>query len=454
MKVAILGAGIIGVTTAWYLQKQGFEVVVIDRQAGPAQETSFANGAQISVCFCEPWANKSAPLKILKWLFHADSPILLKPQLDKYQWKWCWEFFKNCNDKSFNQNVQKLVKLGLYSQKCLHELTQETNLQYEQRNSGILHFFTCAENLEYGLKMTELMQSLGVSRKMISAREVLNLEPALKAYATHIVGGTYTPTDEVGNTHIFAQELTKLCEQKGAVFLYNKDIKGLISKNDKIEAVELQDLSNNKLLHLNNKNNNDKNYNKLDTNLISSQEKEIIEADIFVVAMGAFSVDVLRPLGINLDLYPTKGYSATLKIKDLSQAPRVSLTDDHKKMVFSLLGDKLRVAGTAEISNYDQGFQSPLAKKRCHALVKRTQELFPDLCDLDEPEFFACLRPSTPNNVPYICQAKVNTQAKAISNLFINTGHGTLGWTHACGSGKIMAQLIAKEELEINESFS
>jgi D-amino-acid dehydrogenase len=410
MKVVVMGAGIIGVSTAWYLLEQGHEVTVVDRQKDAALETSFANGAQISVSFCEPWAHPSAPLKVLKWLARDDSPLLFRPKLDPHQWRWGLSFLAQCTHAAFERNVAQLVALGRYSHESLQGLVAQTGIEYNRLERGILHFFSTTKDFDAAASGVTVMRRHGVDRRVLSRDEVLKIEPALRSFGEHIAGGTYTASDESGDARVFTQKLARLCQQRGASFLYEHDILGFDAAGDSVQGLHVADQ-------------------------LTGQRRSL-QADAFVAAMGSFTAPLLRPLGIYLNIYPAKGYSATFKLKRPERASVVSMIDDTRKIAISRLGDTIRVAGTAEMAGYDTGLDSATSRVRCQALVRRYEELFPGVADTSEPNFWAGLRPSTPNNIPYIGRSK-------LSNLWVNAGHGTLGWTHGAGSGRALAELMS-----------
>jgi len=411
MKVVVLGAGIIGISTAWYLLEQGHEVTVVDRQPDAALETSFANGAQISVSFCEPWANAGAPFKVAKWLLRDDSPLLFRPSLDPKQWIWGLSFLTQCTNAAFERNVEQLVQLGRYSHESLKTLVSQTGIEYERLERGILHFFSSQADFEAGAAGAEIMRRHGVDRRVLGRDEVLKIEPALAAFGLNIHGGTFTPSDESGDAKVFTQKLAQLCQQRGATFLYEHDILQLSRSGQQIDAVQIAD--------------------------VRSGKKRELRADAFVAAMGSFTPALVKPLGEFLNIYPAKGYSATLKLKKPEQASVVSLLDDTRKIAISRLGDSIRIAGTAELCGFDSDLSRPTSRTRCEALVKRYEELFPGVADLSETNYWTGLRPSTPTNIPYI------GRSKKASNLWLNAGHGTLGWTHGAGSGHALAELMA-----------
>jgi len=419
MKVIVLGAGIIGVSTAWHLLEEGHEVTVVDRQPEAALETSFANGAQISVCFCEPWANAGAPFKVAKWMLQADSPLLFRPRLDPHQWRWALSFLTQCTDAAFARNVEQLVALGRYSHDALKAVVGKTGIEYDRLERGILHFFSSAADYENGVKAAALMRDHGVDRRVLDRDAVLAVEPALKRFGG-IHGGTYTPSDESGDARVFTQKLAQLCAARGVKFLWEHDILGIDKAGARITGVQVRDRA------------------TLRTNTIT--------ADQYVAAAGSFTAPLLRPLGIWLNIYPAKGYSATLRLKRPEDASVVSLLDDTRKIAISRLGDHIRIAGTAEMAGYDTSIDSAKSRLRCEALVRRYEELFPGVADTSQPNFWAGLRPSTPDNLPYIGRSK-------IANLWLNAGHGTLGWTHGAGSGRALAELISGRRPQLDYGF-
>jgi D-amino-acid dehydrogenase len=409
MQVIVLGAGILGISTAWYLLEQGHEVTVVDRQPDAALEASFANGAQISVSFCEPWASASAPLKLLKWLARDDSPLLFRPKLDPWQWWWGLSFLAQCHDAAFERNVRQLVALGRYSHAALKALIAQTGIDHQRVEGGILHVFSSAADLDAGAAGAALMRRHGVDRRVLSREQVLAVEPALAAYGPRIAGGTYTPSDESGDARVFTQALARRCAERGARFLYGQAVERLEREGDAIARVRVVDLA--------------------------TREARTLQADAYVAALGAHTAPLLRPLGVHLNIYPAKGYSATLKLKAPERAGLVSMIDDARKIAISRLGDRVRIAGTAELAGYDASLHGATARVRCAALVQRYEELFPGVADTSEPNFWAGLRPSTPSNLPCIGPSR-------LGRLWINAGHGTLGWTHGAGSGRALAELI------------
>lgn len=426
MKVIVLGAGLLGVTTAYFLRQLGHDVTVVDRQATPAAETSFANGGQISVSHAEPWANPAAPLKLLKWLGQEDAPLLFRLRADARQWLWGLQFLRECTPARTRHNIEQIVRLGTYSRDTLQALRAERQLHYAERTQGILHFYTSQKEFDGAEAPAAQMRALGCDRRVISADEAVRLEPALAAIRPQLAGATYTAEDESGDANRFARELVQRCREDGVQFLMSHTVTALREVGGRIDHVEATD---------------------------SEGRFQRLRADAHVLAMGSLSPLYAQPLGIRLPIYPAKGYSVTMPVKDASKAHQVSLTDDEFKLVFSRLTtpatadapatDRLRIAGTAELNGYDRD----LNRVRCEAIVRRTEQLFPGAGDLEQAQFWTGLRPATPSNVPLIGRTR-------LPNLYLNTGHGTLGWTHACGSGKSIARIISGLAPEVNFAFT
>ena len=404
MRVIVLGAGVVGVTSAWYLAADGHEVPVVDRQPAPAQETSFANGGQISVSHAEPWASPGAPLKALKWMGREDAPLLWRWRADAAQWAWGLRFLRECTEARARANIGAIVALGLASRASLQALRRELALDYHQIEQGILHFYTDPREFEHALPQAALMREFGCERVPKTAAECLAIEPALAQAKTPIVGGTYTAGDESGDARRFTELLAQRAAARGVVFRFGETVAGLRRERGRVLGVDLA-------------------------------SGESLPADVTVVSLGSYSPLLLRPLGLKLPIYPAKGYSATLHLPDGVSAPTTSLTDDGHKIVISRLGQTLRVAGTAEFNGYD----TALNPVRCEALRQRIVEVFPALATVERVDYWAGLRPSTPGNVPLIGSLAEH----GFAGLWLNTGHGTLGWTLACGSARLLADRIA-----------
>ena len=411
MKVLIFGAGVVGVSSAWYLAKAGHEVTVIDRQQAAGLETSFANGGQISVSHAEPWSNPHAPLRALSWMGREDAPLLFRLRWDTALFDWSLRFLRECTPGRTRANIRDIVSLALYSRNQLKALRAETSIEYEHLERGILHVYTDQKEFAAAVEASKVLREFGCDRRTVDADECVTIEPALKAARPLLVGGDYTSADESGDAQRFTKNLADLCAARGVRFRYGITVDKLTMSNGAITGA-----------------------------MVSTPEgSEILKADAYVAALGSYTPLLLRPLGMRLPVYPAKGYSATIALNESSVAPTVAMTDDGHKLVFSRLGQRLRIAGTAEFN----GYNTELNSVRCQALMQRTHQLFPDLHPASEPEFWCGLRPSTPSNVPFIGRS-------ALSNLYLNTGHGTLGWTMACGSGTVLADLMSGREPEIS----
>ncbi len=414
MKVLVLGAGVIGTSTAWYLTQQGHEVVVVDRREAAGLETSFANGGQVSVCHAEPWANPDAPSKILQWLWRDDAPLLFRLRMDPAQWSWGLRFLLECAPSRTRENIAQIVTLSLYSRTALQELRAQTGIQYDQLALGILHYYTQQDEFDRAVAAASIMREHGLDREVKTVEEAVNIEPALATARSKIVGATYTPSDESGDAHVFTQRLAQMAAQKGARLAFGRTIKALEMDGDLVSGVRVS----------------------------HAGKDEVMKADAYVVALGSYSPILTRPIGLGLAVYPAKGYSASVPIRDDSKAPRVSLTDDEAKIVITRLGNRMRIAGTAELS----GYSTDLNMVRCEALTRRVSEMFPDAGDYGKATFWTGLRPSTPSNVPLIGRTR-------FENLYVNTGHGTLGWTMAAGSGLALADIISGREPAVDFRF-
>ena len=402
MRVAVLGAGVVGVAGAWYLARAGHEVTLVDRQPEAGMETSFANGGQISAGHAEPWAKPSVLPKLLKWLGREDAPLLFRPRADLAQWMWGLRFLLECFPGRFERNKRQLAGLAAYSQSCLTELRAETGIQYHHLSRGILRF--CTEQSDF--------DALSAHGQTKTAAQCLAIEPALRDSGAPVLGGVYAPGDESGDAHEFTVQLARLAEARGVRFLRDTVVEGLEIAGGRVLAAQAGGRR--------------------------------LEADAFVVSLGSYSALLLAHLGISIPVVPLKGYSITipLQAKAAAAAPCVSLTDEAHKLVISRLGDRLRCAGTAELTGYD----TSINETRCAAILKRVERLFPALAGAGEVKYWAGLRPATPNNVPVIGRTRY-------ANLFLNTGHGTLGWTLAAGSGRALAELVSGRRPEVDFRF-
>ena len=400
MNIVVLGAGVIGVTAAWYLRQAGHDVRVLDRREGPGLETSFANGGQISASHASPWASPGAPLRALKWMFREDAPLLFRLRADPSQWRWALQFLRECTPARFRANAAALMRFGLYSQAALHALREETGIVHDQIERGILVFHT---------------EEVSRGEGWMTAEECVAIEPALASARPQLVGGAYFPSDESGDAYKFTTELAKQCAAKEVQFEFGVDIKGFSVEQEKILGVNIQR---------------------------QEGKAETLRADAYVLALGSYSPLLTRPIGIDLPIYPLKGYSVTMPVENPAAAWNVSLADEAHKLVLSRMGERLRIAGTAELN----GYNTEINQVRCKAIVKRTMELFPGAGDPSKAQFWTGLRPATPTNRPCIGRTKY-------PNLYLNTGHGTLGWTLACGSGRALADIISGRKPGVDFAF-
>jgi len=407
MKILVLGSGVIGVTSAWYLARAGHEVTLVDRQPRPAMETSFANGGQVSWGAANPWAAPGIPGKALGWLFRRHSPLLMRPRFDPAMWLWISQMLRNCTGARYLTNKERQLRLARYSHACLTELRNELGLQYDQRAQGLLILYRSARDLEAATRETQPLDQLDVAYRFLDRAACVAHEPALNDAQDKIMGGMLFPGDESGDCRRFTEELAARAQQQGVKFVNATSVTQLDTEGDRIGRI-VTDRGN-------------------------------LSADTYVLACGSYSPLLLKPLGIRLPVYPVKGYSITVPITNDAVAPLGTLTDETYKIVITRLGNRLRAAGTAELCGYDLS----LRPARLNTLKHVVRDLFPAVGDLAETEAWAGLRPMTPDNPPIIGTTPYR-------NLFLNTGHGTLGWTMACGSGKILTDLVSGRTAEID----
>ena len=413
-RVLVLGAGILGVHTAYFLRQRGFDVTVVDRQPGPALETSFANGSQISVSQSDPWASPHAPFKILKWLGKEDAPLLFRLRMDVNQWRWGLRFLYECLPSRAEHNTLQAMRLSEYSRRTLQMLRKETSIQYDHAEAGIMMIHSNPQSFNDAAEAAQLLIRNGERRDVLSVAEAVKIEPALAHTAPTLAGAIYAPNDESGDAYKFTVGLAERAAAMGVEFRYGTTIKKLQRGGGEVSGV-----------------------------LVSDEKGERTEkADAYVVALGSYSSRMLSGVGVDALIYPAKGYSATLPIVNQPGAPKGSITDDEMKIVFTTIGNRLRIAGTAELN----GFDTTLNPVRCAALTKRAKHHFPDLCDWEAVEYWTGLRPATPSNLPIIGQSK-------LKNLYLNTGHGTLGWTEGAGSARALVDIIAGVKPEVDYEF-
>jgi len=389
---------------------------VRDRQPAAGLETSFANGGQVSVSHAEPWANPGAPWKVLKWLAREDAPLLFRLRADPTQWRWVLAFLRECTPARTRHNIRQMVNLGLYSRSTLQVLRRQLSLDYDQLTRGILHFYTSQAEFDAAQAPARVMREHGCELDMKTPDECVAIEPALAQCRDRIVGGSMTASDESGDAHRFTQQLASRCVAAGVRFLWQTRIVGVDRRDDALAGVQVAD---------------------------AQGEVRTLEADAFVLCLGSFSPGFARRLGLDLRIYPAKGYSVTLPVTAPEASYSVSLTDDEHKLVFSRLGERLRIAGTAELNGWDDS----LNLVRCEAIVRRVRELFPAMTDGRGARYWTGLRPATPGNAPYIGRS-------ALRNLYLNTGHGTLGWTHGAGSGRAIADIVCGRRPALDFAFT
>ena len=405
MHVLVLGAGVTGVTTAWYLARAGFQVSVVDREPEAALETSRANGGQISISHPEPWANPGAPLTALRWLGREDAPLLFRPHADSAQWRWAFAFLRECLPGRTRRNTAAIANLAVHSGQQLRALRAETGLAYDHLERGILHLFFTPAEFEHARGRVAELATYGIAARACEADECIAVEPALAGVREQLAGGLYAPGDESGDACRFTQGLARLAAEAGVRFHYDTRITRLSCTRGSIDAVEVRD---------------------------AQGRGGALTADAYVVCLGSYGRALVAPLGEKLPIYPVKGYSITAPVVDPARAPSVSLTDESRRIVCSRLGDRLRVAGTAELN----GFDTSINATRCQAILDWVEARFPGAVDLTRAERWSGLRPATPGNIPLIGRSR-------ISRLWYNTGHGTLGWTLACGSASALTDLLS-----------
>jgi D-amino-acid dehydrogenase len=411
MRILILGAGVIGVTTAWYLAEAGHEVIVVDRQAGPALETSFANAGEVSPGYASPWAGPGVPVKALKWLTMRHGPLVVRPKLDPAMWLWLAKMLRNCTSARYAVNKARMVPLAEYSRDCLRALRQETGIAYDERALGTLQLFRTAKQVDGTASDIAVLDEFNVPYEVLDPAGCIAAEPGLAAVREKIAGGLRLPGDETGDCKLFTERLTDMCRERGVVFRFGVETARLRKHGEagKLVAVD------------------------------TSEGK--MTADAFVVALGSYSPRWLAKLGIHVPVYPVKGYSITVPVADEASAPVSTVMDESYKVAITRLGGRIRVGGTAEIS----GFDLKLRDSRRATLEHSVGDLFPNGGDLSRASFWCGLRPMTPDGPPVV-------GATRYPNLFLNTGHGTLGWTMACGSGRALADLISGRKPDIDLS--
>ncbi len=400
MKILVLGSGVIGVTTAYYLAAAGHEVEVVERQSGPALETSFANAGEVSPGYSSPWAGPGIPVKAIKWLLMRHGPLVVRPKIDPAMWVWLTKMLRNCTSARYAVNKARMVPIAEYSRDCLRELRQETGITYDERTQGTLQLFRKQAQLDGTGGDIEVLKQFGVPYELLDPAGCIAAEPALARVREKFVGGLRLPGDETGDCQMFTERLAALCAGRGVTFRFDTTIERISVSGGAVAGV--------------------------------ATSAGMLSADAYVVALGSYSPILLRPLGLSVPVYPVKGYSITVPITDATAAPVSTVMDETYKVAITRLGNRIRAGGTAEISGYDMSLQPA----RRATLEHSVGDLFPKGGALQDATFWCGLRPMTPDGPPIIGKAPVG-------KLFLNTGHGTLGWTMACGSARVLADLIS-----------
>ncbi|MDC5419458.1 D-amino acid dehydrogenase [Acinetobacter baumannii] len=406
MRVIVLGSGVIGVASAYYLARQGAEVTVLDRQSGPAEETSFGNAGQISPGYSTPWAAPGIPFKAVKWMFQHHAPLAINLDGSMWQLQWMAQMLKNCNPQSYAVNKERMMRVAEYSRDCLRELRKDTGIHYENRAKGTLQLFRKEAQMEAVQRDISVLEECGVSYELLNGNELGRVEPALANAQDKLVGGLHLPNDETGDCYLFTNALAQIVKELGVNFQFNQNVEKLIVEGDQIKGVQVNG--------------------------------KVLTADRYVLAFGSYSRDFLKPLDLQLPVYPVKGYSLTIPIVDPAFAPQSTVLDETYKIAITRFDQRIRVGGMAELSGFNLG----LNEDRRATLQMVTQDLFPG-GDMEQASFWTGLRPMTPDSTPII-------GATRFKNLFLNTGHGTLGWTMACGSGKLISDIVLNHKTDIS----
>jgi len=407
VKIIVLGSGVIGTTSAYYLAQAGCQVTVVDRQPSAGLETSYANAGEVSPGYAAPWAAPGIPLKAMKWLLMRHSPLVIRPRLDPAMWRWVFQMLANCTAARYEVNKSRMVRLAEYSRDCLAALRVATGIRYDERTQGTLQLFRTQKQLDGAAADIAVLKRFGVPYELLDPAGCIRIEPALAQVRGKFVGALRLPGDETGDCFKFTQQLAHMAEQTGVTFKYGVSIQHLVTDDRKISGV------------------------------LTSEG--VLKADCYVLALGSYSPLLLRGIGIHIPVYPIKGYSITIPVCDEKSAPESTIMDETYKVAITRLGDRIRVGGTAEIAGYDL----MLRNSRRETLEHSVTDLFPHSGDVSKAEFWTGLRPMTPDGTPVIGPTPYR-------NLFLNTGHGTLGWTMACGSGRLLADLVTGKPPEVD----
>ncbi len=399
MNTVVLGAGVIGVTTAYYLAREGYQVTVIDRQDGAAKETSNANAGLITPGHCYSWASPQAPSMLLRSLFTKSLGLRLRPRLDMAMARWSWRFLLNCREKNWRANTDCAMRLSMYSQRKLHELVDETGIDYEQVRKGVLCLYRDQMSFDRGVASAEIMREAGQHIDVLDRKAIVSLDPALLQLENQLAGALYCPNDESGDAYIFTQKLAEKCAAMGVNFRYGEDIVGLIAEGDRVTAVRTS--------------------------------RGHMPAGNIIVALGSYAPGVVRTIGYHLPIYPVKGYSVTFPLDSHHQAPSIAGIDEHQFMAWARFGNRLRFTATAEFAGYDTSWKEADFAR----LISAAKAVFPKGADYARPSYWVGLRPMTPGGLPILGQTRHR-------NMFFNCGHGAMGWTMACGTSRVVADII------------
>ncbi|WP_054309782.1 D-amino acid dehydrogenase [Mesorhizobium sp. 1M-11] len=410
MRILVLGSGVIGVTAAYYLAEAGHEVTVVDRQAGPALETSFGNAGEVSPGYSSPWAGPGVPVKAIKWLLMHFGPLVIRPKVDPAMVSWVLKMLRNCTEARYAVNKARMVPIAEYSRDCLKALRAEIGIQYDDRAKGTLQLFRNQKQLDGTAGDIEVLKQFGVPYEVLDPSGCIGAEPALANVKGKFVGGLRLPGDETGDCKMFTERLAEHAAKRGVTFRFNTSIKGIATEGGRIAGVDTSE--------------------------------GLLTADAYICALGSYSPVMLKPLGLSIPVYPIKGYSITVPITEAAGAPESTVMDETYKVAITRLGDRIRVGGTAEISGYDLA----LRPARRATLEHSVTDLFPRGGDVSKASFWCGLRPMTPDGPPIIGKTRYD-------NLFLSTGHGTLGWTMACGSGRVLADIVSgkKPDIDVGE---
>jgi D-amino-acid dehydrogenase len=404
MKVIVLGGGVIGVSTAYYLARANHDVTVVERRAGVGLETSFANAGEISPGYSSPWAAPGLPLKAVKWLFMKNRPLVIRPRLDPAMIAWGLRLLRNCTTGRYDLNKGRMLRLAEYSRDCLRTLRAETGIAYDERMRGTLQLFRTQKQLDGTGADIAVLQRFGIEYALLDRDGCIQAEPALARVRDKILGGLRLPNDETGDCFIFTSALSTMAAALGVHFRFDTTIRSLRHSGGRIEGVEIK----------------------------QNAGTELLTGDAYVIALGSYSPLLLKPLGLGLPVYPVKGYSLTLPIANADGAPQSTVMDETYKVAVTRLGNRVRVGGTAELAGYDL----KLRPWRRNTLNHVVSDLFPDASDISKGQFWTGLRPMTPDGPPIIGKTPFST-------LYLNTGHGTLGWTMSAGSGQLLTDIIS-----------